>query len=268
MIKKQCIICGMEFESKVHNAKFCSEECRNSKVYTNDHVGENHFELKIKSAYRKKSKLYVECECSCGNKCTVLYNSLLNGNTQSCGHIGERNLIKPINLIGKTNKYGVKALYSVGKRGKLYVWRCLCTCGKEFDTTTELFKRIKSCGCRHDEIRKRVANTTFKDFREIANIDGTSIYSIQKRMFKNNTSGIRGVVRNKNRKKWVAQIVFKGKNYYLGTYEKIEDAANARKEAEENLFGNFLEWFSDKYPGRWEKINKNHESDNKKDTNI
>lgn len=94
------------------------------------------------------------------------------------------------------------------------------------------------------------------------------LYIQYKKIFKNNTSGVRGVVRNKNSQKWVAQIVFKGKNYYLGTYEKIEDAANARKEAEENFFENFLEWFAEKYPERWKKINKNHESDNEKDTNF
>ena len=30
-----------------------------------------------------------------------------------------------------------------------------------------------------------------------------------------------------------AQITFKGKNYYLGRYDDIEDAARARKVAEE-----------------------------------
>lgn len=257
MIKK-CIVCRKEFESKGNNAKFCSVKCRNAKIPTNDHVGEEHFELKIKSAYRQKSILYAECECSCGKKCLVRYDGLLNGNTQSCGHVGKRNLIKPSDLTGSINKYGVKALYESGRKDKYYVWRCLCTCGKEFDTTTELFQKIKSCGCAQDKARKKQVDGVLKDVRENAKQDGTYIYSIMnKNMLKNNTSGIRGVTWDKSREKWQAQIEFKGKNYYLGRYDNIEDAAKIRKIAEEKMFGDFLKWFAEEFPSRWERINKN-----------
>lgn len=191
MIKK-CIVCEKEFEAK-GNAKFCSKKCRDTKIYTNDHVGEQHFELKIKSAYRQKSILYAECECSCGEKCTVRYDSLLSGNTQSCGHVGIENQKKPSNLSNKVNKHGVKALYAVGKIDGEYVWHCVCPCGKEFDTTVELFNKIKSCGCKQNIARKKQANTVLKDYRENAMQSGTFIYAIQdKKMLKNNTSGVRG----------------------------------------------------------------------------
>ena len=87
-------------------------------------------------------------------KCTVRYDCLLNGNTQSCGHINENNLIKPVDFTNAVNKNGVKALYSVGKIGGKYVWHCICSCGKEFDTTTELFKKIESCRHKQDDARK------------------------------------------------------------------------------------------------------------------
>lgn len=73
-------------------------------------------------------------------------------------------------------------------------------------------------------------------------------------MLKNNTSGIRGVSWDSHKQKWVAQIGFKGKNYHLGRYAKKEDAAKARKEAEENLFGNFLEYYQNTFPDRWEAL--------------
>ena len=57
---------------------------------------------------------------------------------------------------------------------------------------------------------------------------------------KNNTSGYKGVTWAKDKEKWCAQIVFKGKRYYLGYYEKKEEAVEARKEAEEKLFGTYL----------------------------
>ena len=64
------------------------------------------------------------------------------------------------------------------------------------------------------------------------------------------------LVGTKNRRKWAATIVFKGKTYHLGRYHNIEDAAAVRKEAEDALFGDFLKWFQEVYPERWEKFNK------------
>lgn len=47
-----------------------------------------------------------------------------------------------------------------------------------------------------------------------------------------NTSGVTGVYRCKSGK-WAAQITFKGKTHYLGTYDTLEEAAKARSRAEE-----------------------------------
>ena len=44
-----------------------------------------------------------------------------------------------------------------------------------------------------------------------------------------NTSGYNGVYCNKSGK-WVAQITFKGKTYYLGSFDDIQDAVKAGKE--------------------------------------
>lgn len=44
-----------------------------------------------------------------------------------------------------------------------------------------------------------------------------------------NTSGVTGVVWQKDRKKWAAQIMVDGKAISLGRYDKFEDAVAARK---------------------------------------
>lgn len=49
-----------------------------------------------------------------------------------------------------------------------------------------------------------------------------------------NTTGYKGVYLIRG--KYVAKIVFQKKQYFLGTYENIEDAAEARREAEVVLF--------------------------------
>lgn len=58
-----------------------------------------------------------------------------------------------------------------------------------------------------------------------------------------NTSGTTGVWFDRARGKWCAEIVFMKKKYHLGRYEKKEDAISIRKKAEEEIFGNFLEWY-------------------------
>ena len=69
-------------------------------------------------------------------------------------------------------------------------------------------------------------------------------------MYKTNTSGVRGVYYHSRRKKWIAQIMFRQKCYYLGAYEHIEDAARVRAEAEEKIFGDFLKWYEEEYSGK------------------
>lgn len=52
---------------------------------------------------------------------------------------------------------------------------------------------------------------------------------------KNNTSGVVGVSWHKIANKWLAKIKINGKSRYLGLFEDIESAANARKSAEIEL---------------------------------
>jgi hypothetical protein len=56
---------------------------------------------------------------------------------------------------------------------------------------------------------------------------------------RHNTSGIKGVTWNAREHKWQAQIQVDGKNHHLGTYERIEDAAEARRSAATRLHGEF-----------------------------
>ena len=55
-----------------------------------------------------------------------------------------------------------------------------------------------------------------------------------------NTSGYNGVYKNKRTGKWTAQITFKGKTYYLGSYNDIQATVNARKRGEE-MYDDFLD---------------------------
>ena len=65
-----------------------------------------------------------------------------------------------------------------------------------------------------------------------------------KKLQKNNTSGVTGVTWVTKKRLWQAAICFKGKRRTLGRYHNFEDAVKARKRAEEDLFGNFLQEFA------------------------
>ena len=57
--------------------------------------------------------------------------------------------------------------------------------------------------------------------------------------YSNNTSGVHGVHLNKKSGRWIAQISLGHKQFYLGSFANIGDAAAARKEAEIKYQGTF-----------------------------
>lgn len=170
------------------------------------------------------------CRCDCGNEISVSSKQLLSGSRKSYNCLSKPGLK---DWVGK--RFGqLEVLEYAGKKNGSHFWKCRCDCGNE---TTVCQSNLKSghtlsCGCIVD------INNNFHF------VEGTLIEAIQsERIFKSNTSGVRGVYQNKKNGKWIAQIKFKGKTYCLGSYSKIEDAAKVRKQAEEKLFGEFLNWY-------------------------
>lgn len=52
-----------------------------------------------------------------------------------------------------------------------------------------------------------------------------------------------GVTYDKSRKMWKATITFKKRIYHLGRYHDFDEALKVRKNAEQALFDDFLEWY-------------------------
>jgi hypothetical protein len=59
-----------------------------------------------------------------------------------------------------------------------------------------------------------------------------------RRLNRNNKSGFKGVVCHGN--KWRAEIKHNGRKMHLGIFDKKEDAARVRRDAEIKLFGDFV----------------------------
>lgn len=171
------------------------------------------------------------CRCDCGNDCLAVSSQLLKGYKKSCGCLSHPPLK---DLVGK--RFGrLTVLAYEGKRNGMHRWRCRCDCGRETVVGQTLLQsgKTKSCGClRKEQIRNNLQLE-----------EGTSVTILEankKRTIASNTSGYTGVYRKKNTGCWIAQIGFKNKMYYLGSFEKKEDAVTARKQSEE-IYEDFLE---------------------------
>ncbi len=126
------------------------------------------------------------------------------------------------------------------------MWRCRCDCGRETIVSYNalMYGNMKSCGCR-----KREHERTLGSY--LNHVDGTSIEMLQSsKVPTNNTSGVRGVYFSHG--KYCAKMVIKGRQYHLGRFVTVEEAAAARREAEETIHRQLIaawqEWRSQ--PGK------------------
>lgn len=164
------------------------------------------------------------------------------------------------NLIGK--KFGkLRAIHPERINGKIK-WLCECECGQLiYVRTAELTSgRVKSCGCskyKFSPEAKVKLRQNAKHARECRKINSTagSILGVTKRQRKS-LSGVTGVYWNKHAKKWYATIMLYGKSHYLGSFNTVAEAADARLAAEKKYFWPIMR----KYKREREKIkNENHE---------
>ena len=195
---------------------------------------------------RKFNKLYVKeyigngkyhCICDCKNECNVFGNNLISKHTTSCGcnkltsnYAGK--IFGFLQVIERADsKYvgGIKKVY----------WKCRCIkCERIVEVRADCLRNgyTSSCGClvKDKDIPKQLKN----EF-----VNGTQLSHVQSIPTKANKSGVVGVNWDKSRNKWQASIRFQGRKYNLGRFDDFDEACKVRKEAEETIFGNFLEWY-------------------------
>lgn len=183
----------------------------------------------------KDGSLVWHCVCDCGGEVDAPLHQLRSGYRKSCGCLKNP---PAQDILGK--KFGdLTVIAYAGKQAGTYFWLCQCQCGNQTVVRQNnlLLGHTKSCGCRQ--------KTTCIENLKL--VDGTSVTILEgirnRRIIRTNSSGYNGVYRNKKSGKWSAQITFKRKTYYLGSYTKIENAVEARQIAEERMFGGFLDWY-------------------------
>ena len=133
-------------------------------------------------------------------------------------------------LIGK--RFGrLEVISKLEPRSKFL---CKCDCGNFHYVSRGclLSGNVKSCGCLGLETKRNNGN--------FGCVDGTKLQLLTQKVRTTNTSGVKGVVWNTRKHKWRAKITFKKKDYHLGYFGSVEDAAKVRKMAEQELFEPFL----------------------------
>lgn len=117
------------------------------------------------------------------------------------------------------------------RSGGFIVWECKCDCG-----ATAFVKRgalisgnTRSCGCLLRETAGKMRKAEW--LKPGADTQDTAQKEHGK-VSRNNTSGYRGVAYRASRDKYVAEIGFQWKVYYLGSYKNLEDAVEVRRKAE------------------------------------
>ena len=213
-------------------------------------VGDKVGMLTLLSKKKENKRTYFWCKCDCGNKKWIRADCIGIGKTVSCGcYNAKNNSYKPKDIKGKV--FGrLTALYPTEYRdvNGSVIWNCKCSCGNFKNVSaSDLVKGVvKSCGCFFAENRHINGEKISKYIQDKYVVENTNLKNIEidHKLLSNNTSGYTGVTWDKNRNKWIAQIVFKDKRIFLGRYTNIEDAIQARKEAEYKYFKPILDKYN------------------------
>jgi hypothetical protein len=209
-----------------------------------------------------RKALRWQCKCDCGNEVVVRGDHLKGNITTSCGCVQKEVSKQFCYNLGKSNKkyntYNLSGEYGIGYTSK----------GEEFWFDLEDYDLIKdycwwfnSDGyvVSKDEKRKKVTlhrlvtncptglipdhihgHKTRHDNRKMNLRICTNKENVRnKRLQKNNKSGVTGVHFDNTYKKWKPQIRVDGKSIPLGYHVKFESAVKARKDAEDKYFGEF-----------------------------
>lgn len=212
-------------------------------------------EPKYTSGGNKRTAWHCKCDCD-GKELDIAAGNLLRGHTKSCGCLNDEK--RRMSKNKKYNTYDLNGIYGIGYDSK----------GNKFWFDLEDYDLIKSyCWFKHREyfqarqpgtnrhiflhklIMDDLENTT-----DIDHIDTERKYDNRKsnlrvakriencrnrRLNRNNTSGVTGVYWASREQKWRATIKVNYKYIELGDFDDFNDAVRARKDAEKVYFKNF-----------------------------
>lgn len=203
----------------------------------------------VSGADRVYGRSTWRCKCDCGKECLVPTAYLVRGIRTSCGcRAGVVAKRKGVPLKGYEYKdyTGVRfgELTGIRRIGQdRWLWECSCGRRKSIRPSLVQAGEILSCGhVLSDTARKKATEDNV--FRLADGTHLTLIRGIVRgKVRTTNSSGVTGVrvVQTAHGTRYRARIECQGKTISLGTYDTLEAAAKARKDAEEKYFGRLLD---------------------------
>ena len=174
--------------------------------------------------------------CDCGTEKEMPMANVKFGNVRSCGCKAKAHItnLRKEDITGETfdRLTAIRPTDERDDNGSI-VWEFACECGNTTKMSVYRFhtKRVHSCGCWYKESRKDCPSYR-KDI-----VGGTSISTIVASKIRpaRAASGHTGIYLDKRSGKWIANINVRKKRYYLGRYDDINKAVNARKLGEQRL---------------------------------
>ena len=206
--------------------------------------------LVIKEASKtdKSRQKFWWCRCSCGNEKEIGGHSLRRGAIVSCGCFGKSQRKKSNTIHGKWKSAEYKTWDSMIQRCtnpnrvsyKNYGGRGIEVCIAWFD-----FERFFCDMGEKPSVNYSIEriNNDLGYYKENCRWATSSEQSQNTRIFKTNTSGMRGVSWNKRKNKWRAFISHDRQQNHLGYFDTKQLAHEARQIAEKKL------WLKDTYHG-------------------
>lgn len=269
----KCIKCGAETQRTYNLLKRSNNRCQecnsefgqrtDCKGYAEDLTGQTFGKLTVVEYIGKKlTHSLWRCQCECGNYCEKTVSQLHRGTNPMCPEC-----LKPVtlsramdNIVGdrsenKVDNYGdysvindiilvdtedverllaFKRKWQISAQGyayitdknheQIFIHRYLTGLPDRYDPETQLI-------ADHEDGNR--LNNRKDNLRVIKKPENP----INCGLYKNNTSGCKGVSWLERLGKWQVNIQYQKKNYYLGVYSDYNEAVRVRKEAEKKYFG-------------------------------
>lgn len=177
------------------------------------------------------------CSCNCGGECVATTKALVSGRRWHCGCVPRKGAhVKDIRGKRFTMLTAICPTDRRDARGSV-IWRCKCDCGREVEVSCDTLEYggVTSCGCR----RERCAQLLSSHLTHVADTSIDALRSKKRR--RDNSTGCTGVYLKRG--KYIARITMQGKDYYLGSFDKLDAAAQVRKEAEKLLHDDFVRFY-------------------------
>ena len=146
---------------------------------------------------------------------------------------------KKLDLTGQ--KFGMLTVICTAPNIKTKTaWLCRCDCGEERIVRTKDLRAGKVSNCGSCKPHNGLDTLHY--------IDGTCIEMLQSTTIRsNNKSGHTGVFQESKSGKWRAEIMLQGKRRFLGRFNSLSDAVEARERAKEKLHDDFIAAHLDDY---------------------